>query len=151
MARKQILKLEHNGLQEETKETQEIGEPETKEEIKLGPTLVSPQHRSVLIPKVEVPFANLITSAHSLYSKSLIVTETKKNLAEEQVVVASGPNCSFKPGDWVRINVDMFPKTSRPGSHDVGTIHEIIPPIIKIGQTDYLYMSDRHIMFKILK
>lgn len=150
MARKQILKLEHNGLQEETKETQEIGEPETKEEV-LVSTLVSPQHRSVAVPKVEVSFGNMITSAHQLYSKSLLVTDTKKNLAEEQVVVAAGPNCVYKTGDWVRLNFDMFPKKAKPGAHDVGTIYDVIVPAIRIGQTDYLYVSDRHVMFKLIR
>jgi hypothetical protein len=133
-------------------ELEQEGQVFTDEAIEVAKrmptTILSPQKRMCAIPNVVVKFNNLITSCHSLHSNVLL---DSKSLADEQVVVAAGPTSEFQVGDFVRINVDMFPKTSKPGNHDVGTVYTIIPPKIKIGNTDYLYMSDRHIMFKYKK
>jgi len=109
--------------------------------------LMSPEHRMCLIPNVTLMFNNILTSAHSIHSDNIIISDAKGNLSAKQVVVAAGPNAQVKVGDWVEINIDMFPKETRPGKHDVGNEIIIHPPFQKVGSTQYFYLSDRHIKF----
>lgn len=122
-----------------------VKETKTGEEKKQ---LKSPEGRMVLIPKVEVSFNTIITSAHNVKSKLL-----GSPMSSLQVVVAAGETARWKVGDFVQINVDMFP--SKPGKtpkHDVGTPARIvIPPLYEIGSTKYLYLNDRHVMWKLKK
>jgi hypothetical protein len=110
--------------------------------------LLSPQDRQALIPPVDVYFNTIITSAHAQRTAGPIIMSAKE-IGYEQVVVAVGPNASVKVGDWVHINVDMFPKEQKPGSHDTGVKIIVHPPIVKIGHTEYLYLNDRHVKWKL--
>ena len=100
-----------------------------------------------MIPDVTPLFNVVITSAHNVDTKSRLIG--KALMSFKQVVVAVGPTAQVKVGDWVVINVDMFPKTSAPGKHDVGNTVTVHPPLDKIGGTDYLVISDRHIKYLI--
>lgn len=115
---------------------------------KVVKQLKSPEGRMVLIPEVEVAFTTIITSAHNEKSKLLGAP-----MSSAQVVVAAGEHARWKVGDFVQINVEMFP--SKPGKtpkHDIGTPERIvIPPLYEIGSTKYLYLNDRHVMWKIKK
>lgn len=119
---------------------------EVREEVKGQ--LESPEGRMVLIPQVELSFNTIITSAHNVKSKLL-----GSPMSSKQVVVAAGETARWKVGDFVQINVDMFP--SKPGKtpkHDIGTpARVVIPPLYEIGTTKYLYLNDRHVMWKIKK
>ena len=110
--------------------------------------LLSPQDRKALIPRVDVFFNTIITSAHTQRTTSKIVMGNKE-LGYDQVVVAAGENAIVEVGDWVHIDVDKFPKERKPGKHDTGTIEIIHPPLNKIGGTDYLFLTDRHIKWRI--
>lgn len=110
----------------------------------------SPNHRQCLAPEVDLLFTGVLTSAHSPKLSGKLIT-TSKSLSHDQVVVAAGPGAAVKAGDWVRINVDMFPKERKPGKHDTKDVVTIIPPLEVIGGTTYLYLSDRHIKFVIRK
>jgi len=113
----------------------------------------SPSDRMALVPAVDLLFASqVITSSHTVKNKIGLIEPTGGGLMSmDQVVVASGPNALVKPGDWVRINVDMFPKSQKPGGHDIGNVITVHPPIETIGNTDYLYITDRHIKYKLHK
>lgn len=109
--------------------------------------LLSPQDRKALIPAVDIFGTTLITSAHTQRSTSIILGG--KEIGYDQVVVAAGEHSSFKVGDWVHINVNTFPKSSKPGKHDKGNEVTIHPPLEKIGGTEYLYLTDRNIQWRI--
>ena len=112
----------------------------------------SPQDRWALIPDVTPIFASqVIVSSHMVKNKLGLIEPSGGLMSVDQVVVASGPECKVKVGDWVRINVDMFPKSTRPGAHDIGNVTTVHPPIERIGNTDYLYITDRHIKFILRK
>ncbi len=113
--------------------------------------LESPERRKAIIPKVTPLFNTVITSAHSVYTESKIVLDKTAIMSHRQVVVAAGPNAQVKVGDWVVINVDMFPKETKPGKHDIGNKVIIHPPVEEIGGTKYLYLTDRHIKYIIDK
>ena len=119
-----------------------------KSEVALvAKQFVSPEGRNAIVPKAEVFFNNIIASAHNINQGKLISTE----LSVYQVVVAAGANSIVKPGDWIAVNADMFPGETKPGKHDVGTVRHIHPPLVRIGGTQYLMLSDRHIHYKIIK
>lgn len=111
-----------------------------KGEFIKGTLLHSPEGRNAVIPRVTMLFANIITSAHNYNNGILISTE----LSTRQVVVAAGPNSYVKVGEWIEINVDMFPRETKPGKHDVGSEVHVHPPLVRIGNTQYLAMTDRH-------
>lgn len=94
-------------------------------------------------------FGDVLTSAQSPDTGKIISAD--KALSEEQVVVASGENSIYKPGDLVRLRVEMFPFEKRPGPNDVGAIKNVFPPYEKIGNVEYLLITDRHIKFKYIK
>lgn len=75
----------------------------------------------------------------------------KGSISDKQVVVAAGPTAQVEVGDWVVINVDMFPRSKEPGKHDVGSVVTILPPLEKIGSTQYLFLNDRHIKYTLEK
>lgn len=104
----------------------------------------------MVVPKVELPYSAVLTSAHSDSFKSGVIALTNQ-ISHQQVVVAVGENSWLEPGDHVQINVDMFKTSSKPGKHDIGNKITVHPPLEKIGSTDYLYMTDRHIKWKLLK
>ena len=117
-----------------------------KEVIKLPKQLMSPEKRNCIVPDVTLLFNNIMTSAHNIHSESIIISATSKgDLSSRQVVVAAGPNAAVKVGDFVEINIEMFPKETKPGKHDVGNTVIIHPPFQKVGSTNYFYLSDRHI------
>jgi len=106
----------------------------------------SPEKRQVVVPKVEVFFNTILTSAHSINSALL----TEKHLSPKQVVVAAGSNSVLKAGDWVMINVEMFATTREAPKHDIGKDKILYaPPYEQIGSTKYLYLTDRHIKYKL--
>jgi hypothetical protein len=110
----------------------------------------SPEDRMALVPDVDLFYDQILISSHMVKQKSMII-ETKGLMSPDQVVVAAGPNAPVKPGDWIRVNVDMFPKSQRPGGHDIGNITTVHPPLEKIGNTEYLYITGRHIKFRFHK
>jgi len=113
--------------------------------------LKSPEGRNAIIPKLTCLFNNVVTSAHNVKTQSRIITAGKDLMSHRQVVVAAGPNAQVKVGDWVAINVDMFPKETKPGKHDIGNKIIIHPPLEKFGGTEYLFLTDRHIKYIIDK
>tara|TARA_R110000744_G_scaffold312424_5_gene419772 strand:+ start:5888 stop:6268 length:381 start_codon:yes stop_codon:yes gene_type:complete len=120
---------------------------EEKGIVQMPKQYESPEGRSCLVPEIDVFFSNIVTSAHSI--KSALIT--KQLLSERQVVVAAGSNSSVKVGDWIKINVETFPRSSKPGGHDIGNVETIHPPFEKIGTTEYLFMTDRSIKYRIKK
>jgi len=110
--------------------------------------LTSPTGRKAKIPKIEVYFNDVVTSAHGQANTTVIQENT---LSDMQVVVAAGENSKFKIGDWICINVDKFPKVTRPGKFDMGEVQSIIPPLHKVGDTDYLFISDREVRYKVIQ
>ena len=131
--------------------TSKAGTVKALEEVKEIKQLMSPEKRTCLIPKVKLMFNNILTSAHNIHSDSILISDSKGNLSELQVVVATGPNSMVKVGDWVKVNVDMFPRETRPGKHDVGNQVLVHPPIERIGNTSYFLLTDRHIKYVIEK
>ena len=115
----------------------------TKVDYSKGKVIQSPEGRGVVIPKATVLYNNIITSAHNINQGKIISTE----LSTTQVVVAAGTNSMVNVGDFIEINVDMFPKEVKPGKHDKGNDVHIHPPFIKIGESKYLLMTDRHAKF----
>ena len=103
-----------------------------------------PNGRSAMIPKVTVLFNNIITAAHSVGMVGKIIDKT---LSTKQVVVVAGENASVEVGDWIEINVDLFPKERKPGKNDVGENVIIHPPLDKIGETSYMFLTDRHVKY----
>ena len=117
--------------------------------MKKSPTrsLTSPNHRVVLVPKVSLMFNKILTSAHSPEDVNGLIVSKENNLSEQQVVVAVGPTALVEVGDWVKININMFPKEKLPGKHDLGNVIKVHPPFELIGKTNYLIMDDRHILY----
>ena len=113
----------------------------------------SPQKRMALIPKVDVFFDHFLTSTHSQRTKLDLIEMDGSNemMSPDQVVVAAGPNSPVQVGDWIRINVDKFPRSGKPGGHEIGTVYKVHPPIELIGSTKYLYLSSTHIKFRLHK
>ena len=111
--------------------------------------LKSPEKRKAVVPGIKVLFNHVVTSAHNVHSNSRIITQNV--MSHRQVVVAAGPNAEVKVGDWVAINIDMFPKETKPGKHDIGNKVIIHPPIEKIDGVEYLFITDRHIKYVINK
>lgn len=127
-------------MKDTTKEAVVVEEVET---IKKGTQVYGPERRSVIVPKVTLLFNNIMTAAHNNDAGMLVSTE----LSSRQVVVAVGENSQVKVGDWIEINVDMFPKETLPGKHDKGNVIHIHPPFVTVGNTKYLFMTDRHVKY----
>jgi hypothetical protein len=110
--------------------------------------LLSPEKRMCRVPDVDVPYSTVITSCHSQNLDHAKLIVANNDISHRQVVVAAGPNAWVNVGDWVMINVDMFPKTQKPGKHDTGNVIIVHPPTETIGSTQYLYLTDRHIKYR---
>ena len=112
--------------------------------------LRSPERRDVLIPEIEVFFNTVITSCHDIYADRVIMDKAESS--RDQVVVAVGSSSKVKVGDWVHINFGMFPMDTQAPKHDIGPnkVAKIIP-VYKIGNTEYMYLNDNHIMWKLKK
>lgn len=113
--------------------------------------LTSPERRQVIVPKIEVAYNTVVTSAHSQNLDHVKLVTGKNDISHKQVVVAAGENSWVKVGDHVMINVEMFPRETKPGKHDTGNVVIVHPPLEKIGNTTYLYLTDRHIKYKYIK
>ena len=118
----------------------------------MAKQLKSPEDRMVLIPEVDLFFNSILTSAHNVNNKGKVIL-TNDQMSSQQVVVAAGSNAAVKVGDFVQINVEMFPsKAGDTPKHDIGQPKRIIiPPLYEIGTTKYLYLNDRHVMWRIHK
>ena len=145
------VKVTMEAVVEEVKKSEQYQRHEAKppQVSKKGKVIqyMSPEGRNAKVPRAEVFFNNIIVSAHNINAGKLVSTQ----LSERQVVVAAGANSVVKPGDWIMINVDMFPKETKPGKHDVGNVVIVHPPIHTIDDTKYLVITDRHILYKITK
>lgn len=112
----------------------------------------SPEDRTCIVPNVKPLHDTMFVSAHQINTDHSKLVQSNKSLSEYQVVVAvSDSNENFEVGDWVRVNVDAFPRKQVPGGHDVGTKHIVMPPLVTIGNTEYLAVSNRHILYKVMK
>lgn len=105
----------------------------------------SPEKRYAVIPNVELFHSAILTSAHLINTDHSKIVLSNKDLSLQQVVVAVGPHANVKVGDWVRINEDTFPKEKVPTKHDQGQQFRIIPPLEKIGGTEYLFLGERNL------
>lgn len=112
--------------------------------------IISPEGKYVAIPKIEVFFSAVITSCHD-QNRGVISMEAALP-STEQVVVAVGPNAKVKVGDFVKINFRMFPVERIMPKHEIGeSVPTLMVPSYKIGNDEYMYLSDQHIMWKIEK
>jgi hypothetical protein len=107
--------------------------------------VMGPERRYAVIPLVELMNGAVLTSSHLVNTdKSKLIMGTK-DMSFKQVVVAAGPGSQLKVGDWVNINVDMFPKEKLPTKHDQGQQYKVYPPVEHIGGTKYLFIGDRFV------
>ena len=113
--------------------------------------VLSPEDRYAVIPTVELMNGAVLTSAHLINTDKSNIVVSNKDISFNQVVVAAGPGSQLKVGDWVCINVDSFPKVEIPTKHDQGKQFKIIPPLEKIGGTEYLFIGDRHVKWIIAR
>ena len=107
----------------------------------------SPQGKQIAIPKVEMPYGNVLVSAEKID----VLGYEGLEIADDQVVVAVSENSWLKVGDIVRLDFYTFRYNSKPGKNDVGTVREIIIPYDEIDKRKYLYLKDSQFKFKIKK
>jgi hypothetical protein len=107
--------------------------------------IMGPEKRYAVVPLVELMNGAVLTSAHLVNTDKSKLVMGDKDMSLNQVVVAAGPGSQLKVGDWVCINSEGFPKKQVPTKHDQGQQWVIIPPKERIGGTEYLYISDRHV------
>jgi len=120
--------------------------------IKQVGQVKSPEGKMAIVPNIVPLFDLIFTSAHSINTDHSKIITPERSLSEYQVVVAvSKTNENFKVGDWIRVNVDAFPRESKPGKHDVGNKVVVHPPLKTVGNTEYLALSNRHILYKVEK
>lgn len=120
-----------------------------KKEAIIDRHVMSPEKRYAVIPKVELLNGAFLTSAHLVNTDHSKLVMGHKDMSFKQVVVAAGPGSQMKVGDWININVDLFPREKIPTKHDQGQAYKIHPPLEKIGGTDYLYLNDRFVKWVI--
>lgn len=123
------------------------------EKTKTKPkTVKSPHGQMWEIPtNIKLPFNGILTSCDNVGAGTRIVSPDKV-YALEQVILVLGPLVTeAKVGDWIRINSDSFPRTSKPGKHDTGNVVKVHPPIEEIDGKDYFILNERHIRFYLLK
>lgn len=111
--------------------------------------VMSPEKRYAVVPLVELLNGAFLASAHQINTDSSKIVMGNKSLSHKQVVVAAGPGSQVNVGDWININVDLFPREKIPTKHDQGQAFKVHPPLEKIGGTDYLFLNDRFIKWVI--
>jgi hypothetical protein len=109
-------------------------------------TYVKGYHGTVVkIPEVALIGNKILVSTNNVPSK---IVRTDGLMSTQQVVVGVGPFVDdIQVGDFVEIDTDKFPKSSKPGKQDVGNIITVHPPIESIEGESYLLITNNHIKF----
>jgi len=99
---------------------------------------------NAIVPNITLLGSSILVSTHNEPSKIL----SNPLMSTKQVVVAVGDYVTgVKVGDWVEIDPEKFPKTSKPGPHDLGNVIKVHPPIEDIDDEKYLLVSTNHIKY----
>ncbi|MCK5788301.1 MAG: hypothetical protein KAH32_04855 [Chlamydiia bacterium] len=127
------------------KSTKKIGPIATKVWKTAKETVVTFSGAKAVIPELTMMGGNVLVT--TLPPKTKLIT-TSDMMATQQTVLAVGPHVTqLKVGDWVEINTEMFPKSKKPGPHDLGNTITVHPPIETINNVKYLLITERHIKF----
>jgi hypothetical protein len=118
----------------------------SKRELLKSNTYVKGYHGTIVkVPAVVLQGNKILVSTNNVPSR---IVRTDGLMSTQQVVVGVGPFVeNIEVGDFVEIDTDKFPKSSKPGKQDVGNIITVHPPIENIDGEAYLLVTTNHIKF----
>lgn len=112
--------------------------------------VVADNKKGVVYPKVRLLSDSMLTTVdkRTVTASGVFLADKKGNILTKQLVVAAGPHCPAKVGEYVEINVDSFKLAATAAQHGIGpdTTKPIIP-FEEVEEEIYMFLSARQIKY----